>query len=206
MTAPASLKKTSRRSRPANAGFVLVLAMLILIVLSGMGIYGLRTSRIDLRSAANMRLGASAEYVAEAAMQSALTQLSANPQSYLTQVAAQPSGSWSIPSTPGMFNETTTTYDSFGLQKGVMPQWTVTLSRAVDVSPAALTGTLIGSVGGTTARFRMKRLDVTATGTLYPRWETPTGDGGMTVNTGTSAVNQRTSTEQVRSHVVIGPL
>src|SRR5258706_1248798 len=104
--------------RPRERGFVLVLAMLILLVLSGMGIYGMRTSRIELRTASNMRLGASAEYVAEAAMQRALTQILADPSRYLGFLTG--GASYNLPTSPGMFNEMSTNYDSFGLQKGLM--------------------------------------------------------------------------------------
>ena len=52
---------------------------------------------------------------------------------------------------------------------------------------------MIGSVGGTTTRFRMKRVDVTATGIVRPSDGISTPDGRM-------------STGTVRAHVVVGPL
>ena len=183
------LARPVRRTR-RQGGFVLVLSMLVLIVLSGVGLYALRTSRIDLRAAGNMRLGVQAEYVAEMAVQYGLTQLLANPARVVGLLAG--GASYTIPYSAGWFGENTSTYDTFGMSKSVTPQWSVTLSRAIDVSPSALTGTMVGSVGGTTARFRMKRLDATGTGAIIPM----TG----------AASSGRTATEQVRAHVVVGPL
>jgi hypothetical protein len=185
----------TRWDRRGEGGFVLVLSMLVIVALSAVGIFALRTSRVELRGAANLRMGSQAEYVAEAAVQVALGRILENPTQVIGALAN--GQSYTIPYVAGVFGESGSppqpaTFDTFGVTQGVAPQWSVLLSRAIDVSPAALTGTMIGSVGGTTTRFRMKRIDVTATGGVQPQ-----------VAPGTQG---RTAISQVRAHMVVGPL
>jgi len=114
-----------------------------------------------------------------------------NPGLYL-QYMASGGGTYTFPHDPGVFGENTSTYDAFGKGVNLVPAFNVVLSRAIDMSPSVLAGFMIGSVGGTTARFRMKRVDVTATATV----SAPAGSGA----------EHRTSTAQVRAQVMIGPL
>jgi hypothetical protein len=175
-----------------DQGYVLMLAMLVLVVLSGMGVYALRTARIDLRAAGNVRLGAQAEYVAEAALQQALVRIMTNPGVYVAQVEGG-GGSYQFPPFTGVFGENDlSTYDALGYGVAIVPTSSVILSRAIDISPSVVPGYMIGSVGGTTARLRLKRIDVTSTGSLVPIL------GGQ--------ADQRTGSAQVRSHVMVGPL
>ena len=180
----------SIRPEHGRRGFVLVLAMLVLLVLSSVGLFALRTSRVDQRSAGNLRMGSQAEYVAEAALQRTVLQMLQNPSGVLTVLTN--GASYTMPFVEGMFGESRADYDTFGMAKSVKPQYAVTLSRAIDISPNAMQGTMIGSVGGTTTRFRMKRVDVTATGIVRP------ADG--------TSPDGRMSTGTVRAHVVVGPL
>jgi hypothetical protein len=180
--------------RHGESGFVLALSMLVLVVLSGIGIFALRTSRVDLRATGNLRLGTQAEYVAEAALQQSVAQLMRNPALFMQYVSGG-GGSYTFPYTPGMFGENASdpaTYDAFGVGVGVVPNYSVVMSRAIDMSPSVLPGFMIGSVGGTTSRFRLKRVDVTANGQLSPAL-------GVTAD-------QRTSSAQVRAQLMIGPL
>lgn len=181
-----------RRTLHDEHGYVLVLAMLVMVVLSGVGVFALRTSRIDLRATSNLRLGSQAEYVAEAAVQRVLVDVMNNPALVVAKLQGA-GGAYQWPAQTGLFGETNPeTFDALGYGVTLMPQSTVILSRPIDVSPSVLPGYMIGSVGGTTARFRLKRVDITSTGVISPQASTQ--------------VDQRTASARIHAHVMLGPL
>jgi hypothetical protein len=176
-----------------DRGYTLILSLLALLVLSGVGLFALRTSRTDLRAAGNIRLGSTADYVAETAMQQSFSLVLAAPALYV-QYMESGGGTYTIPYANTVFGENNlSTFDAFGVGNNIIPNFATILSRPLDVSPASVSGYSVGSVGGAMARIRLKRIDMTSTSILNPA-----GAG--------SAVDNRTATSQVRSNILVGPL
>ncbi len=65
----------NRRPRPAQQGYVMMIVMILIIVLTSAGIYGLRSVEGDLKASASVRRSESATYAAEAGVAARMSEL-----------------------------------------------------------------------------------------------------------------------------------
>jgi len=161
-------------------GFALILAMLLLVTLTALGIFALRSTRVELGHTRNMELKAKAEYVAEAAMTHVVNSISNNPQATVVAYhnyirgltdGGMPDGGFAFAHDTSLFEETAAGFDALGHGANIIPNFTVEVTAAMDVPQSSLAG-YSTSVGNSTAK--VKRMVLTATGRIMDA----SSDGG----------------------------
>lgn len=66
---------THRRPRPGQQGYVMMIVMILIMVLTAAGIFGLRSVEGDLKASASVRRSESATYAAEAGIAARMSEL-----------------------------------------------------------------------------------------------------------------------------------
>ena len=161
------------KKRNHDRGFILVLSMLLLLVLTTMGLFSLRATRTELKMVQNISDKVMAEYVAEAGMIHVLDAISRNPEStvlgykmYSRQSTLGLDGGvarYSFGHDPTLFGESSPSFDALGLGVAIKPEISVEVSAAMDASTSAVPGY---SVSAHTPTVKVKRMVLTATGII----------------------------------------
>ena len=156
----------------AKDGFALILAMLVLVVLTALGIFALRSTRVELGHTRNTELKAKAEYVAEAAMTHVVNSIANNPQgtivayhSYVRGLTdgGLPDGGFAFAHDTSLFEEAAATFDALGKGANLKPNFSVEITAAMDVPQSTLAG-YSASTGA--ASIKVKRMVLTSTGRI----------------------------------------
>lgn len=198
-------------------GFVLVMTMMMILVLTGVGLIALRSARLELGMASNSKLATQAEYVAEAGLLFAVLAAGSNPNLYDRKAMQGGASGYTFPHYSTVFYETIwdsgdpnekLKWDVFGLRATARPDFRVTMNRGIDVTGLMLPGFQLSGAGAGVARLRFKRYDFVATGrVVQERYRTDTGvieRTGLAV--GDALTDFQIASTRVKAQVVLGPL